>query len=102
MSKFAIYTDKNHDFRWKFIANNEAVIARSSEGFRRREDCLASLALLQKDIPGAVVIPDASGPPAPRVVSSSSAPAATTPAAAPSPSAAPTASSVVSGSGPQN
>ena len=55
MSKFTVYTDKQNEFRWKFFANDNRVIAKSGEGFKVKEDCLASLSLLQKDITGAAV-----------------------------------------------
>ncbi len=58
MSKFTIYTDKQNDFRWKFTASNDRVLARSSEGYVRKEDCLSALGLVQKDIPGGTVEPD--------------------------------------------
>jgi uncharacterized protein YegP (UPF0339 family) len=58
MSKFTLYTDKNHDFRWKFVANNEAIVARSSEGYRSKEDCIKSLEVLRSDIGASTVDPE--------------------------------------------
>ena len=58
MSKFTVYTDKHNEFRWKFHANNDSVVARSSEGFKRKEECLSSVSLLQKDIAGSTVVQD--------------------------------------------
>jgi len=55
MAKFTVYTDKHNAFRWKFIASNNVVVAKSGESYQRQEDCLASLGLLQKDIGGAPV-----------------------------------------------
>jgi uncharacterized protein YegP (UPF0339 family) len=55
MSKFTVYTDKQNEFRWKFAANDNTVIAKSSQGYKAKEDCLTSLTLLQKDITGAAV-----------------------------------------------
>jgi len=55
MSKFTVFTDKHNEFRWKFVAGNGSVIAKSSEGFKVKEDCVASLTLLQKDVVGASV-----------------------------------------------
>lgn len=57
MSKFTLYTDKNNDFRWKFLASNDQVVARSSEAFRSKDDCVKSLELLKKDIGGSTVDP---------------------------------------------
>jgi uncharacterized protein YegP (UPF0339 family) len=62
MSKFTVYTDKHEEFRWKFLANDESVVARSSGGFKRREDCLASVEVLRKDIAGATVLQAAAAP----------------------------------------
>jgi uncharacterized protein YegP (UPF0339 family) len=55
MSKFTVYSDKQNEFRWKFLASNDRVIAKSYESFKRKEDCLTSLSLLQKDITGAAI-----------------------------------------------
>jgi uncharacterized protein YegP (UPF0339 family) len=55
MSKFTVYADKQNEFRWKFMASNNSVIAKSYESFKRKEDCLVSLSLLQKDITGAAI-----------------------------------------------
>ena len=57
MSKFTLYTDKNNEFRWKFTASNDHVVARSSEGHKTKDLCLESLGLLQKDVVGAAVDP---------------------------------------------
>jgi uncharacterized protein YegP (UPF0339 family) len=53
MSKFTVYNDKHGEFRWKFVGSSNLVVARSGEGFKKQEDCIASLNLVQKDIPGA-------------------------------------------------
>jgi uncharacterized protein YegP (UPF0339 family) len=58
MSKFTLYTDKHNDFRWKFLASNDQVVARSSEAYRSKEDAVKSLELLRKDIGGATVDPE--------------------------------------------
>jgi len=55
MAKFTVYTDKHNEYRWKFIASNDVVVAKSGESYKLEADCLASLALLQKDIGGAPV-----------------------------------------------
>ena len=55
MAKFTVYTDKHNEFRWKFIASNNTVIAKSGESYIKQEDCLTSLSLLQKDIGGAPI-----------------------------------------------
>ena len=55
MSKFTVYTDKHGEFRWKFHAANNAVVAKSGESYKKQEDCLSSLHALQKEIGGAPV-----------------------------------------------
>lgn len=55
MSRFTLYTDKNNDFRWKFIASNDQVVARSSDVFNTKEEAIQSLELLKKDIGVATV-----------------------------------------------
>lgn len=55
MAKFTVYTDKHDEYRWKFTASNDVVVAKSGESYKKQEDCLASLSLLQKDIGGAPV-----------------------------------------------
>lgn len=61
MSMFTVYTDKQNEFRWKFTAANNAVIAKSSESFKVREDCVQSVTMLQKDVAGATVTHAAPG-----------------------------------------
>ena len=55
MAKFRVYTDSKDQYRWKFIASNRKVVAKSSRAFAKREECLQSLTLLQKEIAGAPV-----------------------------------------------
>jgi len=55
MAKFTVYADKKNQFRWKFTASNKRVVARSFKAFARKEECLQSLTLLQKEISGAPV-----------------------------------------------
>jgi len=55
MPKFTVYTDRDEKFRWKFTASNKRVVARSGKGYGRKEECLQSLGLLQKEISGAPV-----------------------------------------------
>ena len=57
MARFTLYTDKNNDFRWKFIANDDQVVARSSDVFNTKEEAIKSLELLKKDIGGSTVDP---------------------------------------------
>lgn len=80
MSKFTLYTDKNNDFRWKLVASNDSVVARSSEGFRSKDDCIKSLELARKEISGATVDPTVQAAPSKGSFKGGAAPA-TNPAA---------------------
>jgi uncharacterized protein YegP (UPF0339 family) len=55
MAKFTVYTDKHNEYRWKFVASNGIVVAKSGDSYLKEEECLASLNLLQQDIGGAPV-----------------------------------------------
>jgi uncharacterized protein YegP (UPF0339 family) len=55
MAKFTVYGDKHFEFRWKFVGSNGRVIAKSGEGFKKQEDCIAALDLLRADITGAAL-----------------------------------------------
>ena len=63
MAKFTLYNDKLGDFRWRFLADDNAVIAKSSEGHKTKADCLASIEAIRKDAPGAAVDPELHPPP---------------------------------------
>jgi uncharacterized protein YegP (UPF0339 family) len=86
MSKFTVYADNQNEFRWKFAANDNTVIAKSSQGFKVKEECLTSLSLLQKEVGGATV--DHEVRTTSPQVSPSPAPVAPAPALASSPVAA--------------
>lgn len=47
-SAVTVYRDKAKEWRWKAQAANGRIIAVSSEGYRRRTDCLSSLGLTWK------------------------------------------------------
>lgn len=101
MAKFTVYTDKHSEFRWKFLASNNTVVAKSGESYKKQEDCLASLSLLQKDIGGAAVdyqlrngvtplnAVKAAPAPAPSVAAAPAVVPAPVAASAPAPSSAP-------------
>ena len=100
MAKFTVYTDKHSEFRWKFVANNNTVVAKSGESYKRQEDCLASLSHLQKDIGGAAVdyqLRNGVHPISTVTASAAPSPAVPSPAVAPSPAISP-----VPGVPPQN
>lgn len=55
MPNFTVYTDKQNEYRWKFVGSNDAVLAKSSESFKVKDDCIKSLNMVQKDVVGATV-----------------------------------------------
>ena len=59
MSKFTVYADREHEYRWRLLSNDESVLAESGKAFERREDCIASVKRIQKEIPGATVVTEA-------------------------------------------
>jgi uncharacterized protein YegP (UPF0339 family) len=55
MARFIVHSDKHGEFRWKLVGSDNKVIGKAAEGFKRQEDCIASLNLLQADAPGAAL-----------------------------------------------
>jgi uncharacterized protein YegP (UPF0339 family) len=39
MAKFQIYTDAKGEYRWRFRANNNKIVADSAEGYVNKSDC---------------------------------------------------------------
>ena len=52
--KFEIYTDKAGEIRFRLKAKNGQIIA-TSEGYKSMKSCLAGIASIQKNAPGAPV-----------------------------------------------
>ena len=48
MLRFEIYREANGDWRWRLRHQNGNVIADSSEGYRRREDCERGIAIVKE------------------------------------------------------
>lgn len=44
---FETYTDARREWRWTLYATNGQAIAVSSEGYKRRVDCLRGIEILQ-------------------------------------------------------
>jgi uncharacterized protein len=49
MAEFELYKDQDNpqDFRWRFRADNGEIIADSSEGYNRRDDCEHGIDLIK-------------------------------------------------------
>lgn len=51
MSRFEVYRDSVNEYRWRLKADNNEIIADSSEGYVAKNDCLGGLQVL-KDMAG--------------------------------------------------
>jgi uncharacterized protein YegP (UPF0339 family) len=54
MNRFELYQSAGQ-WRWRFVAANNRIIAVSSEGYWNRSDCTASIRLVKTFGPGATV-----------------------------------------------
>lgn len=45
--KFVLFRDSRNDWRWKFVADNNKIIATSGEGYQNKCDCLHTIGLIQ-------------------------------------------------------
>ena len=55
MARFEIYRDEVGEFRWRFRADNNEVVA-SGEGYHRWDDCEHAMQLLKEQAPQTEVI----------------------------------------------
>ncbi len=55
MAKFQIFTDRAGEFRWRLRANNNEIIADSTEGYVRKPDCEHGIDLVKQLAPTAEV-----------------------------------------------
>lgn len=58
MSIFYVYKDSASQWRWKFVANNNKIIADSSEGYHNLSDCEHGVSLIKSQSPGSTVVGD--------------------------------------------
>ena len=54
MAKFEIYWDESGEYRWRFRADNNEILA-SGEGYRSKDDCEHAIQLLKGQVPQATV-----------------------------------------------
>lgn len=52
---FFIYRDAVHQYRWRFYAPNNRIIAESGEGYVNRADCEHAILLVKRHSPTATV-----------------------------------------------
>ena len=55
MARFEIYRDERGEYRWRFRADNNEIVA-SGEGYRSRDDCDHAVQLIKEQAPQAEVI----------------------------------------------
>ena len=55
MAKFQIFKDRKGEYRWRLRADNNEVIADSSEGYKSKASCSHGIELVKKLAPAAEV-----------------------------------------------
>lgn len=56
MARFVIYKDQRNEYRWRFRADNEEIIADSAEGYRHKSDCEHGIKLMKKESSAATTV----------------------------------------------
>ncbi len=56
MSQFQVYKDAKSEFRWRFLADNQKIVATSGEGYKKKTDCKHAIDLIKKNSPAAEVV----------------------------------------------
>jgi uncharacterized protein YegP (UPF0339 family) len=56
---FEVYQDKSGGYRWRLRAQNTKVLATSSESYKEKRSCLASIESVKRDAPDAPVAEEA-------------------------------------------
>jgi uncharacterized protein YegP (UPF0339 family) len=54
VARFELYRDEGGEYRWRFRADNNEIVA-SGEGYRSREDCEHAVQLIKEQVPQAEV-----------------------------------------------
>jgi uncharacterized protein YegP (UPF0339 family) len=55
MAKFQLYKDKSGEYRWRLRADNNEIIADSSEGYVNKSDCKHGIELVKQQSPYAEI-----------------------------------------------
>jgi uncharacterized protein YegP (UPF0339 family) len=55
MATFKIYKDTKGEYRWRFRADNNKIVADSAEGYNNKADCEHGIDLVKKQAPTATV-----------------------------------------------
>lgn len=54
--EFEVYKDTREEWRWRFQASNNKIIAVSSEGYKNKGDCVHGIELVKKEAPEAKIV----------------------------------------------
>lgn len=55
MASFKIYKVARDEYRWRFQADNNKIVADSAEGYKNKDDCKAGIEIVKKQGPTATV-----------------------------------------------
>lgn len=55
MATFNLYKDAKAEWRWRFRANNNKIVADSGEGYKNKSDCESAIDILKREAPTAPV-----------------------------------------------
>lgn len=53
MANFQVYKDTRGEWRWRFQAENNKIVADSAEGYQNRADCLDGIRIVKRESPKA-------------------------------------------------
>lgn len=56
MAQFELYKDRIDEYRWKFRADNNKIIADSSEGYINKSDCKHGIELVKQQASDAKIV----------------------------------------------
>lgn len=56
--KFTVYRDNRGEYRWRFQAGNNEIIATSSEGYTEKRSCYHSIEIIVNESGKAEIIED--------------------------------------------
>lgn len=48
MANFRIYKDSKGEYRWRFRANNNEIVADSAEGYKNKADCEGGIKIVKE------------------------------------------------------
>lgn len=56
MTRFVVYKDKSDEWRWRFRADNDKIIADSGEGYVNKQDCRNAIGILKRQASAAEIV----------------------------------------------